>query len=41
MQVLTNMYLYNNVEHLTDIKFSDLGANTSWLTLSLANQLSS
>ena len=26
--------------HLADIKFGDLGANTSWLTFSLANQLS-
>ena len=29
------------VVHLADIKFGDLGANTSWLTFSLANQLSS
>ena len=28
------------MEHLADIKFGDLGANTGWLTLSLANQLS-
>ena len=28
------------VEHLADIKFGDLGANTGWLTFSLANQLS-
>ena len=28
------------VVHLADIKFGDLGANTSWLTFSLANQLS-
>ena len=29
------------VEDLADIKFGDLGANMGWLTLSLANQLSS
>ena len=29
------------VEHLVDIKFGDLGANTGWLTFSLVNQLSS
>ena len=29
------------VVHLADIKLGDLGANTSWLTFSLANQLSS
>ena len=28
------------MEHLVDIKFGDLGANTGWLTFSLANQLS-
>ena len=28
------------VEDLADIKFGDLGANTGWLTFSLANQLS-
>ena len=28
------------VVHLADIKFGDLGANTGWLTFSLANQLS-
>ena len=26
-------------EHLADIKFGDLGANTGWRTFSLANQL--
>ena len=26
--------------HLADIKFGNLGANTGWLTFSLANQLS-
>ena len=29
------------VEHLANIKFGDLGANTGWLTFSLVNQLSS
>ena len=28
------------VVHLADIKFGDLGANTSWLIFNLANQLS-
>ena len=28
------------MEHLAGIKFGDLGANTGWLTFSLANQLS-
>ena len=34
---------YNTVcmVHLADIKFGDLAAKTSWLTFSLANQLSS
>ena len=26
------------MEHLEDIKFGNLGANTAWLTFSLANQ---
>ena len=26
------------MEHSADIKFGDLGANTAWLTFSLANQ---
>ena len=29
------------VEHLADIKFGDLGANTGWLTFSLANPMAS
>ena len=28
-------------EHLEEIKFGNLGANTGWLTFSLVNQLSS
>ena len=44
MVVATYMYIgiYKTIyaEHLADIKFGDLGANTGWLTFSLANQLS-
>ena len=38
-----NAYTLNTVyaEYLADIKFGDFGANMSWLTFSLANQLSS
>ena len=37
-----NMYVSTVcVEHLADIKFGDLGANTGWLIFNLANQLSS
>ena len=36
------MHVYTKyAEHLVDIKFGDLGANTGWLTFSLVNQLSS
>ena len=36
-------FIYSTVyaEHLADIEFGDLGANTGWLTFILVNQLSS
>ena len=41
MMCVYQIYMtYRMHEHLADIKFGDLGANTGWLIFSLANQLS-